>query len=992
MSNTLYTAATLWNGPDDIEKVVYIAGITQKVFTNLKLVNSYDTDYPDNTAFKIVGTSSNDKNRIYKPRSTDNIILSNIKNNTSYGIDDDKNLLIFPSTYPLNDQEASEVTVKLIVNYASIFKANLVSFESVIDFSYLNEKAITSMLAVDNGIFLAGVSGRIWFFDGNIITGPIYSLYDGQDLPATCMIKHRFAHEEEDYIYVASDKKPRLYRSKISTAANGSDWEEVYGSGALAASTGGVLSMVSAFNKIFLGCRNNIILKYSRTNQKVLSQPVDLVTEEVVVTDTAIETLTQSTLINNNIDDFEAVAFDVKCLEVGRNQIFAGLSNKPEIWSYAEITQDNPESFELWSNVIFDEVFRNDPAPAQYYSYNSLTNSRSDNNLAIGHYYDSKSPAYNLEALIIKGNTRSSTGASASGSRFFEFSDGSDWEQALTKILPDQEFFNVQCASSEEITSLSNVTIIDGYVLKDYDVVLLKDQPRSSSINNGIYRFQSGYLIPFKSVSVENTTSILGFYVENGYINATSRFLLSSNSYNDSTYEFYYPKYTLEFNARNLAYSDTISCNPLEGCSYLNQLLDNDEKIGSATTYVGYQGIEVADIYNTFKLNVNNNKIILSSGNNSVTKSLPTIGVYKNWNFSSSLGSTTDGWIANDFVTSMIGSTISSVDIAGNNFTKYTLRVEPSNSGNPKITFNNLNVDVDPEAILKLRVNITPANNFGFINSFIKLYWSYNGADYTNYSSTPIQTSEDYVDYVIKPTWKGNISNIQIEFENLPELTARPDYIYIDYIKIVNENNYFDMNNYFSTVRVGVEGRDIKVWLGKQEYPYIYEKNFLSLDNYSPKYINSLDTSTHYNKPSIKIGKIENSTDDSLFGYNRLSFYVGEVYEPVTKKIFDFHQHQKLQKSGGVRLFTYHDGTIYSIADGFDSNKVNENPDDRQCKLFKYDSTHQTWINEDITFDRKQTFNSDGTYNLYGIVRPIASISYKGILYLSGQYGNIKVI
>ena len=90
-------------------------------------------------------------------------------------------------------------------------------------------------------------------------------------------------------------------------------------------------------------------------------------------------------------------------------------------------------------------------------------------------------------------------------------------------------------------------------------------------------------------------------------------------------------------------------------------------------------------------------------------------------------------------------------------------------------------------------------------------------------------------------------------------------------------------------------------------------------------------------------------------------------------------------------MCTYHDGTIYSVTDGFISNKVNANPDDRQCNLFRYDSTHQAWLKEELTFERKQIFNTDGTYSLLGVVRPLSTISYKGVLYLSGQYGNIKV-
>ena len=87
-----------------------------------------------------------------------------------------------------------------------------------------------------------------------------------------------------------------------------------------------------------------------------------------------------------------------------------------------------------------------------------------------------------------------------------------------------------------------------------------------------------------------------------------------------------------------------------------------------------------------------------------------------------------------------------------------------------------------------------------------------------------------------------------------------------------------------SAIRVTVEGKDIKVWLGKQEYPYVYEKNFIEVDNYNSKYIRSTLYSNDYDKPYLRIGKIENKAGDSLFAYNRLSFKFGEALKPTKKK------------------------------------------------------------------------------------------------------------
>lgn len=998
MSKTLYTASVLWKGPYDTEKVIYFSGITQNLHTDLKLVNSYDPDYPDNTAFKLVGTSENDFDRVYEPYSSDNLVLTNIDSSISYKIDDDKNLVIFPSTYPLSGIELTNIKAKLYKNYASIHKSNIVSFEPVIDFRNFREKAITSMVSSDDGIYLAGISGKIWFYDGEVIKGPIFTTEDEDPLPATCLLKHKFAYESEYYLYASSDVKPRLFRSKLSLAKDGTDWETVYATGELAASSGGILSMTSALNKIFLGCRENKILIYSRTNEITLSEPVDLVSETIVETDTPIETLTAVNISSNNLEDFEPAYSDVKCLENVRNIVFAGLSNKSEIYRYSEILQDNQENVEDWVNFNFDETFRNDPAPAQYYTYDGLTNSKNDSNLASAKYYYNtglgSSGRYVQEAIVINGNTQSSSGTTVKGQRLFEFAEGSDWEQVLNSTLPDQEFFNLKCATYKAITSLTDTKEIDGYVLKNFDLVLVKDQTDSGTngIFNGVYRYEIDTLVSYESFSINENSSIIGFYIENGYVNGRSRLFITKENFENDNYDFYKNKYTLEFEIRNLANSSATGCSILDECRYLNTYLNNEDVALSSTGYTGFQGFEIGDLYGIVNIQLNNENIKVSSGMNSITKALPSFGLYKNWNFSSLAGTATtlDGWSISNYVSSIAATTETVTDIYSQEYSQFLLRLTPSVYGNPSIIVSNLNIDIDAEAILKIRVKMDPPSSFGFQDASIKLYWAELNSSFSSYSSTPIITSEDFVEYDIKPVWKGNIDSLKIEFVNLPD-NSRPTYIDIDYIKIINEDIVFDVNNMFSKIRVGVEDRDVKIWLGKQEYPYIYSKNFISLDNYSAKYLNPESTVANFNRPFIKFGKINGEIENSLFAYSKMKFLAGDVYPPIQKETQAFHLSQKLPSTGGVRMFSYHDGTIYCATDGYDSNNVNINPDDRQAKLFYYNTNESFWNKSDATFERNQVFNSDGTYRLLGLVRPLNMISYKGILYLSGNYQNIKV-
>ena len=447
MIATLFTACCLWKGPNDTEEKIYFAGISKKKYTNVSLVDSLDSSYATGTAFKLVGTNSDDLGRVYKVSTQDEITI-NISSDINYGIDDYNGYIIFEQSI-----STTNVSVTIEKYYASIHTSNLVTFNKLIDLEKLNERAITSMVSTTTGIYLAGISGKIWFYDGEYVRGPVFILQDNSvDISASCMISHQFEHESESYLYVASDSKPRLFRAKLSSAYDGSEWEQVYPQGELAASSGGILSMVSAYNKLFLGCLDKKVHKYSRTKVVSLSQPTNLITEEVIVSETETETLTTSTLISNNISDYEALNFGIRCLSVGKNQVFAGIDKKPEVWSYSEIPLSNPSLDENWTTYHFDEVFLNDPAPAQFYSYDNNTLSRNDENLAIARFPNFHSPKGFDDFLVIKGTTETSTGATAYGSRLFEISEGSDWEQLLSEILPDQDFIDVKAASFEAIS------------------------------------------------------------------------------------------------------------------------------------------------------------------------------------------------------------------------------------------------------------------------------------------------------------------------------------------------------------------------------------------------------------------------------------------------------------------------------------------------------------------------------------------------------------
>ena len=67
MSKTLFTASTIWKGPEDNEPFVYFAGITQNLIEDLILEDSGDLEYAAGTAFKLIGNSKNNLGRLYRP-------------------------------------------------------------------------------------------------------------------------------------------------------------------------------------------------------------------------------------------------------------------------------------------------------------------------------------------------------------------------------------------------------------------------------------------------------------------------------------------------------------------------------------------------------------------------------------------------------------------------------------------------------------------------------------------------------------------------------------------------------------------------------------------------------------------------------------------------------------------------------------------------------------------------------------------------------------
>ena len=595
---------------------------------------------------------------------------------------------------------------------------------------------------------------------------------------------------------------------------------------------------------------------------------------------------------------------------------------------------------------------------------------------------DLSSPSSLKSAILLTGQTNSETA--------FEFSVGSDWEQSLDKTQTQLPYNEVDCATTENIV-LSYLTppIIDGFQMQQGSSILIKDQNNASA--NGVYTlfYSNGYYTLnlsngsyiFVRANFNTASSVrVGFLVKNGYINANSRYLLDVTDIEANTFNFYKPAHTIElelFNAGLKKYSNEDS-EPY--------WIGNDADFTTSTGYIdlqenlpGYQGIEVSDGYRQYKLEFSSSNIRLSSGNNIVTQVLPSYGFLKNWNFYDKR--TTSGWVNAGYFTNLSVETLPEYLVDGTAKVSNALYLdELGKTGSPRITNSNVNVtvDINTKVIIKLKINAP--TGYTLNSGKLKFSWLYGTGTFENWVAVDVKNASDFEIYELSPSWYGTIKQVAIELEGLPEQDKRPLSAYIDYIQFVNTDSYFNINLFPSKVRITTQDKDIQVWLGNQTYPTINMKNFVIADTYKTSV-------SDYDAPKIKIGKLSAENDESLFGYTKLRFIAGETYNPTSKKILQLHNTVRFPSAGGVRVLTYHDGTLYAVCDGITSNKISDNPDDRQIKIFKYDSTNEIWKKEEAQFIRKIDSN---TGDILGIIRALTAKSYNQSLYLSGQYGSIK--
>jgi hypothetical protein len=724
------------------------------------------------------------------------------------------------------------------------------------------------------------------------------------------------------------------------------------------------MSLISAFNKIFVGCRSSKMVRYERfINELGLES----------------ETVTSTSLINQNLGLSETLLPAVRTLAASDNQVLAGLDGRPEIYSYVETSVLNPSNVDKWMQVEFDEVFARDPYPAQYYfssstSYLGNSTQRSSSALSYSPIIDDNYIG-SIRNYIALDTTSSSTA-------LFSFDSGSDWEYLCNSIKPVYTNpYNARIATTELIT-LSGVQTVDGVLLSLGDRVLVKNQTNSNE--NGLYIVSASAWSRDSAFSTgaSNVTAGWAINVDYGTRNTKSLWILqASTDYTFTTGSFVFDKYK---------YS-----------------IDLDLQHASGT---GKQALEISDGFYNYTLRYDSTKMYLENGTSTTEiPYYPTINgieksnIIKIWSFSNnnledtgpyweSTNATAinEDWFAGKYVVPVGDSKKAGTPVSSGNEQYLSVQLDSNfNYGNPFIFWSNTDlfssdfttqslvtpktmiVDETTRVKIKLRLVYNTPLLENAAEAKIRMYWSSHSKQDLNYCEVPLENkSARYYTYEFSPSWNGEVNYLAFEFANFEE-NLRPSNLFIDYVMIYDNDLPNSITQNPTSIRIGVENRDLKIWFGGNVNPVFSKVNCLVSKN-----------SSQY----IKLGKIDYSEAASKFIYGHLNFLYGESLSPSTKKIDDFHLTWRFPSTGGVQKLVHHLGTLYALTDGLVTTRLSDNPIDRMSKTFKYIAEKEIWVQEDGVVAR-EIINNDTK----GMIRPLLAITHNNILVVSGQYESIIV-
>lgn len=1012
--NILFINMVPWKSLDSSLESLFLSGVKSEDYVDVSLSDSFSKDYPDNTAYNAISTDVSNAGRQIRLRASDQVIVYvNASPVTDFTIDSTRGLIIFNTP----TEEGDVLTADIHRDYAVIYKWDGDAILKVADMGYYEEPAILSMCSThlyattseDNFILLGGASGRIWKFNGDMISGPVFTAAEGETtLPISTMIVHQFAHESAPYVYAGTASFPRLYRADLINADSSNAWDSVANIGFLQGGVGDITCSCSAYGLIFLGTNSGRILRYERT----LINTTD--SEEQ-------ETLDESHLQNEYIGEYESNTLPISCLLSTQAQVLAGIGDRPEIWNFVLTHQNQPHPAELWSKQIFNRWFANDPTPWQFYSNiedglllnpSGRTHVRDDSSVAQESISDPDSENGYRDLIMISG------GGLGTQTEFIA-NTGSDWEQLISKNTSSNHLQNVDVATVTILPYLPlydngtagvgatltatevGILRIDGIAVELNDRVLVKDQADKSQ--NGVYTVtivgdvSTEYELT-RAVDLDGNADFISntyVYVDNGDINSDTAWLLyPQSSYTTGTTDIIWlrPGWAMEFDMM-----------------YFTG--DN-------------QGFQVSDGYYVTNVSLSPTQLTLSSGGNIKTVNFrrdnfqmlsvggakyPDSNVKKIWNFFDSSSqqdrgaywsgektvseSTIEDWNTYRFViptNNEMGAGASEPETSSTYTTNTQfVRITPTEiSGAPRFGISNLDNPVNVNSRTKVYIRMRITNNetstsvepdvvsYDISNVKIRFAWSESGqiSENTSWYELPAKNTNGFELYVFEPSWNQSMRSLAIEVAGLEEgIDAVRPYIDIDYVALVADEMAPNFADNFTPVRVVVEGRDVKVWIGQSEQPLLNEVKFLTLPT---------------QQMEIRFGKISPEENVSTWGWGYVQFTVGgteeerALWSPTKRVINDFSLQQRLPSTGGVCCLLNYQGSAWALTNGISEMKISDNPDDRIAKTFEYVADSDAWRLREPPCPRETSG--------YSLIHPFAAISYYGTMIVTGERSNIR--
>lgn len=363
-----YSKNILFNKFVEFNDTLYTAGVKIQNYTDLHLYNTYDPNYVKNTSYYMKDNNTGQKINL---KRSDNVLLEVQPNgvgttaqyvqyipqnettptadapNNGFYIDSKNGYLVYASSQ--NDDDIMMV-VKLDKYTAVLYRFDGVTNQKVYDFTYKNEKMITSMIALTDKILIGTNNGNLYIYDGRVVYDSIFTMMDsnGVNIPISSMTVHQFRYESQPYLYVASSQSTKLWRIPVANINSTVGWEEIslvedaISKNIMATS---ITDMLSAYDTLFVSTDSNIVYRY---NKKL-----------------GMATVGISTLQNVINSDDEPNNITIGSLGLAGNQVLAGAKEKPVIYAFNANYKANNDNYYI---TEFNDRFFNNSYGWQFYT------------------------------------------------------------------------------------------------------------------------------------------------------------------------------------------------------------------------------------------------------------------------------------------------------------------------------------------------------------------------------------------------------------------------------------------------------------------------------------------------------------------------------------------------------------------------------------------------------------------------------------------------